>query len=159
MPYTRHGHWYGDNHPTSPPLGAVARCGGPALCPACALDAQRSGGASPVQHQYTITRGRQYELDEDTTDHDPAPVTAPTVGRIVHYTSYGTPNGEYTSVCRAAIITEVHPRHPGELGMPDVALTVLNPTGIFFNPHCNHSDEDDEDGEHHGGTWHWPERA
>lgn len=29
----------------------------------------------------------------------------PSVGRIVHYVSYGTPGGEYTSECRAAIIT------------------------------------------------------
>jgi hypothetical protein len=119
-----------------------------------------------VQHQHNTPPGavwiepRQRDLVVlPATDHDPAPVTAPTVGRIVHYTSYGTPNGEYTSVCRAAIITEVHPLPPGELGMPDVALTVLNPSGIFFNPHCNHSDAVDEDGEHHGGTWHWPERA
>lgn len=31
----------------------------------------------------------------------------PTVGRIVHYQSYGTPNGEYLPEPRAAIITEV----------------------------------------------------
>lgn len=34
----------------------------------------------------------------------------PSVGRIVHYVSYGTPGGEYTSECRAAIITEVSSR-------------------------------------------------
>jgi hypothetical protein len=27
----------------------------------------------------------------------------PSVGRIVHYVSYGTPAGEYTSQCRAAM--------------------------------------------------------
>jgi len=31
----------------------------------------------------------------------------PTVGRIVHYQSYGSPGGEYRSEPRAAIITEV----------------------------------------------------
>lgn len=31
----------------------------------------------------------------------------PTVGRIVHYQSYGTPNGEFKSEPRAAIITGV----------------------------------------------------
>ncbi|WKW87201.1 hypothetical protein SAVBUCKETDAWG_75 [Gordonia phage Savbucketdawg] len=31
----------------------------------------------------------------------------PTVGRIVHYQSYGTPGGEYLPEPRAAIITEV----------------------------------------------------
>ena len=30
----------------------------------------------------------------------------PAVGRIVHYTSYGTPGGEYPSVCRAANASE-----------------------------------------------------
>ncbi|QLF84122.1 hypothetical protein KNV15_gp76 [Gordonia phage Jambalaya] len=32
----------------------------------------------------------------------------PTVGRIVHYQSYGTPGGEYPPEPRAAIITEVN---------------------------------------------------
>jgi len=32
--------------------------------------------------------------------------TLPTVGRVVHYVSYGTPGGEYTSQCRAAMVTE-----------------------------------------------------
>lgn len=29
----------------------------------------------------------------------------PSIGRIVHYVSYGTTGGEYPSVCRAAVIT------------------------------------------------------
>ena len=74
----------------------------------------------------------------------------PSVGRIVHYVSYGTPGGEYGRECRAAIVTEV-------LGVSDttqsVGLCVLNPTGQFFNRGVRH-DEDD----HAGGTWHWPER-
>ena len=31
----------------------------------------------------------------------------PSVGRVVHYVSFGTPGGEFTAQCRAAIITEV----------------------------------------------------
>jgi hypothetical protein len=31
----------------------------------------------------------------------------PSVGRIVHYQAYGTPGGEYKSVPRAAIVTDV----------------------------------------------------
>ena len=31
----------------------------------------------------------------------------PTIGRIVHYQSYGTPGGEYLPEPRAAVITEV----------------------------------------------------
>lgn len=84
----------------------------------------------------------------------------PTVGRIVHYTSYGTPGGEYPSVCRAAIVTAVDDyqtpaansdgQHIGH-----VSLCVLNPEGMFFNRAVRQSDSD---GDHRGGTWHWPER-
>lgn len=70
----------------------------------------------------------------------------PSIGRIVHYTSYGTPGGEYISECRAAIITEVYK------GSDAVGLFVANPTGLFLNQHV----EQDEDGKR-GGTWHWPE--
>jgi|SRR5581483_6549151 len=105
---------------------------------------------------------------------------APTIGRIVHYVSYGTPGGEYTSECRAAVITELtsDPRHPHQVG-----LAVLNPTGMFFNRAVDYHDGAGEPGDpdcaqrgthgrpfrycgcgwtepsHRGGTWHWPERA
>lgn len=91
----------------------------------------------------------------------------PSVGRIVHYVSFGTPGGEYTSQCRAAIVTAVHAAtelHPGKTasGAHDVSETVhyaadlfvMNPTGVFLNQGC----AQDEDGKH-GGTWHWPERV
>ena len=71
--------------------------------------------------------------------------SAPTVGRIVHYVSYGTPGGEYGKECRAAIVTEVG---PGSIA----GLAVLNPTGFFFNRGVL------LDLSHAGGTWHWPER-
>lgn len=70
----------------------------------------------------------------------------PSVGRIVHYVSYGTPGGEYASQCRAAIVA----------GMPEggkIDLVVLNPTGLFFNRSAQ--DEDEKA----GGSWHWPERV
>lgn len=70
----------------------------------------------------------------------------PSIGRIVHYLSYGTPGGEYSMECRAAVVTEV--------GEGVVGLAVLNPTGAFFNRGVG------EDPTHsHGGTWHWPERG
>lgn len=69
----------------------------------------------------------------------------PSVGRIVHYVSYGTPGGEYTSECRAAVVTAVD----DEI----VSLCVLSPSGLFFNV----SDQDEND--HLGGTWHWPEKV
>jgi len=77
----------------------------------------------------------------------------PSVGRIVHYVSYGTPGGEYGKECRAAIITEVSPESKGE-GQEIIGLCVLNPTGQFFNRGCVHSET-----EHVGGSWHWPERV
>jgi len=73
----------------------------------------------------------------------------PSIGRDVHYVSYGTPKGEFSSTCRTAKITEVG-------GGDVVGLIVFNPTGEFFHPliagGCPH-DEDDKP----GGTWHWPE--
>jgi hypothetical protein len=74
----------------------------------------------------------------------------PSVGRTVHYVSYGTPGGEYKSECRAAIVTEVE----GYIDAGRVDLAVVNPTGMFFNQNVPH----DEDGKA-GGTWHWPERV
>lgn len=87
----------------------------------------------------------------------------PSVGRIVHYVSFGTPGGEYKRECRAAVVTEVptardlgipdQPHNPEDLPAQTVGLCVLNPSGVFF-----HDAEHDEDG-HRGGTWHWPERV
>jgi hypothetical protein len=84
----------------------------------------------------------------------------PSIGRIVHYVSYGTPGGEYGSECRAAIITEVgqtevNEQNPAGDGVyrETVGLMVANPTGQFFNRGVLY-DEDKA-----GGTWHWPERV
>lgn len=74
----------------------------------------------------------------------------PSVGRIVHYRSYGTPGGEYTSECRAAVVTEVSEKSGGSWKL---SLAVLNPEGMFFNRACPH-----DEGDKVGGTWHWPER-
>lgn len=80
----------------------------------------------------------------------------PSIGRIVHYVSYGTPGGEYSKACRAAIITEIHDND-------EVALTVFNPSGQFFNWRVPHEEIDGkiEPGPsgRSGGTWHWPERV
>jgi hypothetical protein len=107
----------------------------------------------------------------------------PSVGRIVHYTSFGTPGGEYTSQCRAAVIAEVGAwatvditkadsysrsegrpiRHLEQWFYDDaVALVVLNPTGLFFNGAGPVACKHDEPRDGHapaGGTWHWPERV
>lgn len=70
----------------------------------------------------------------------------PSIGRIAHYRSHGTPGGEYGQECRAAIITEVVNQIENV-----VSLAVLNPTGLFFDRLLRF----DESGEK-GGTWHWP---
>lgn len=67
----------------------------------------------------------------------------PTIGRIVHYHSYGTPGGEHQPEPRAAIITAV-----GEEGA--VSLAVLNPTGMFFNQDVPNSSKATP------GHWTWP---
>lgn len=94
----------------------------------------------------------------------------PSVGRVVHYVSHGTPvrpdgSQAYESQCRAAIITEVS-NDPCR----SVSVAVLNPTGMFFNQAVPFEDArglvyegDAESGpqpvQRTGGTWHWPERV
>lgn len=70
----------------------------------------------------------------------------PTIGRIVHYQSYGTPNGEYLPEPRAAIVTAVH-----KDGVIDAA--VVNPTGFFFNQDLPFAEEPTP------GHWNWPPRV
>lgn len=72
----------------------------------------------------------------------------PTVGRIVHYVSYGSVGGKYTQECRAAIVTGV--LATGQR----LQIAVFNPTGMFFNEAEYQNAE-----VRAGGTWHWPERA
>jgi hypothetical protein len=79
-------------------------------------------------------------------------VTTPRVADRVHYVSYGTPGGEYTSQCRAAIVAGVPVTDLPVVTSDGVAmqldLVVLNPTGLFFN-RCHQSEH-----EFRGGTWH-----
>jgi hypothetical protein len=71
----------------------------------------------------------------------------PSIGRIVHYQSHGSPNGQHKSLPRAAVITETY----GE--STAVGLCILNPTGFFFTA----SVPFDEAGA--AGTWRWPPRV
>lgn len=70
----------------------------------------------------------------------------PTVGRIVHYRSHGTPDGTYKPEPRAAIITAVKSDHC-------VDLCVLNPEGMYFNRNVY------LDPELKGGSWSWPPKV
>lgn len=98
----------------------------------------------------------------------------PSVGRIVHYQSHGSPNGQHKSEPRAAIITavpllitdamqgvdcqlcedeSVTPHtHDLKEGMR-VDLCVLNPTGMHFDPETPFSEEPQP------GHWNWPPRT
>jgi hypothetical protein len=82
---------------------------------------------------------------------------APSVGRIVHYHSYGTPGGEYLPEARAAVITAIGPplARPGGKTVANmiVGLAVLNPTGMFFNQDVRFSEEPKP------GHWSWPPRS
>jgi hypothetical protein len=82
--------------------------------------------------------------------------TVPSVGRVVHYVSYGTPGGEYTKQCRAATVSEVP---ADENSRSVVGLVVLNPTGLFFHSLGAGGCPYDDAQEPRGGTWHWPERV
>lgn len=95
-------------------------------------------------------------------------MTLPSVGRVVHYVSFGTPGGEFGKKCRAAIVTgdgDLLP-YPKPGNGPDdldedsaqlVDICVLNPTGLFFNTGVPQDERPAY--ERSGGTWHWPERV
>lgn len=72
-------------------------------------------------------------------------MNVPSVGRIVHYQAYGTPNGEFKSLPRAAVIVEVH-------SSLEVTVCVLNPSGIFFN-RVMYSEHPSP------GMWNWPPKV
>jgi hypothetical protein len=91
------------------------------------------------------------------------PDPQPSVGRVVHYVSHGTPirgdgSQAFTAQCRAAIVTETGDPDGVDADLGRVGLCVLNPTGQFFHPlaagGCRHDEQ-----EKTGGTWHWPERV
>lgn len=149
----------GHGHVTPRPDGVKAKCGGPMMCGACQQELAAQTGTTYVQIA--------------------PPFSMPSVGRIVHYTSYGTPKGEYTSECRAAMVTEVGLWMP--VGDPEplphddrgparmvtevfdaaaIGVQVVNPTGTFFN-RVRYADGmvDGKFKGHPGGTWHWPERV
>lgn len=76
----------------------------------------------------------------------------PSIGRVVHYHSYGTPNGEYQPRPRAAMITDVAVDGAGVVN-ERVSLAVFNPTGLFFDVAVPYSDEPKP------GHWTWPPRV
>lgn len=82
------------------------------------------------------------------------PDQTPSIGRIVHYQSFGTPGGEFLPEPRAAIITAVHSSDPvPEHGVPYIDAAVVNPTGLFFAVGLPFSAEPTP------GHWSWPPRV
>jgi len=86
-------------------------------------------------------------------------MTTPSVGRIVHYVSYGTPGGEFPKACRAAIVSEADDQTGANADLAKVGLVVTNPTGLFFHSLANGGCDYDGSEDPKGGTWHWPERV
>lgn len=77
------------------------------------------------------------------------------IGRIVHYHSYGTPGGEYKPEPRAAVVTSIPesiPAHWAHREQP-VSLCILNPTGMFFNELVAYAETPTP------GHWSWPPRV
>lgn len=62
--------------------------------------------------------------------------------------AYGTPGGEYASLPRAAVVTQVSDKDDHLVG-----LAILNPTGMFFTPEVHYSAEPKP------GHWSWPPRG
>lgn len=84
---------------------------------------------------------------------------SPSVGRIVHYQSYGTPGGEYLPSPRAAVIAAVVAPDavtaPGAVPVDDTCdIVVFNPQGLFFN-RTMHAPGDVPT----PGCWNWPPRT
>jgi hypothetical protein len=80
----------------------------------------------------------------------------PSIGRMVHYQSYGTPGGEYLPAPRSAIITSAKIYNVSEGSGTDlmtVDLCVFNPTGLFFNQRVKYADKPTP------GHWNWPPRV
>jgi hypothetical protein len=48
LPYTTHGWWFGHGAPTEPGPRLIAKCGGPHVCPDCAVEAHRAESETPV---------------------------------------------------------------------------------------------------------------
>lgn len=72
----------------------------------------------------------------------------PSIGRIVHYHSFGTPGGEFKPAPRAAVVTQVNADVRNSVG-----LCILNPTGQYFNTDVPFAEEPTP------GHWSWPPRV
>lgn len=111
------------------------------------VDMLRRHGLDPIPDGLTIPPTRATEERAAMTASTP-PAPSVRLNDKVHYTAFGTPRGEYASVCRAADVTEVGgwipepgtdrvEARPGarrvQVWEPTaVSLLVKNPTGLFL---------------------------
>jgi hypothetical protein len=78
----------------------------------------------------------------------------PSVGRIVHFQTYGTPGGEHPSEPIAAIITAVRAAGPvPEHGVPYVDLFAIYPNGTSHKSDIPFAEDPTP------GHWNWPPRV
>lgn len=75
----------------------------------------------------------------------------PSVGRIVHYVSRGSPDGVFKPEHRAAIITLVYGTWDDRADTDHAGLCILNPSGMYFESDLPY------DPDCAPGSWHWPE--
>ncbi len=75
----------------------------------------------------------------------------PTIGRIVHYQTYGTPGGEHAPETVAAIITKVI--GPSHMDGDYVDLCVFYPNGWSNKAGIKRADQPTP------GCWNWPPRV
>lgn len=82
----------------------------------------------------------------------------PTIGRIVHYQTYGTPDREHPSEPVAAIVTKVYDNIPAsDMGVAAdvVDLFVIYPNGTSHKANVLHALDDKPT----PGMWNWPPRV
>lgn len=77
----------------------------------------------------------------------------PTVGRIVHYQSYGTPGGEHVPAPQAAIVTAVKGCALGKEGCLHASLAVFYDNGLSFKADVPFAEQPMP------GHWNWPPRV
>jgi len=91
---------------------------------------------------------------DNTTPQTEGPPLRPSVGRIVHFQSPGTPDGEYPSEVCAAIVTAVYDGiEDNPRGRPYIGLCVLRPNAMTFSPFVPYAKEPTV------GHWNWPPRT
>lgn len=78
---------------------------------------------------------------------------APSIGRIVHFQTFGTPGGEHLPEPIAAIITGVRDMPVPQDGQPNIDLFAIYPNGTSNKMNIPFAAEPTP------GHWNWPPRV